>query len=81
MTSNVLDEYNRQIEAQEICPKNNRGKEHDYKSINSIYFQEYCWSRIFCLECGNLKYIYNNLEEDMLWPTKKKIIKANDEER
>ena len=37
MTSeNILNDYNRQLEIEnEICYKNNRGKEHDYESINS----------------------------------------------
>jgi hypothetical protein len=64
MTSSILDDYNKQIEENEICHKNNRGKEHDYESINSqqisnnIVEVEY-----FCLACGNMKYVYNYIED------------------
>jgi hypothetical protein len=67
MTSNILDSYNKQLEENEICYKNNRGKEHDYESINSqqisnnIVEVEY-----FCLECGYLKYVYNYIEDSEL---------------
>ena len=35
MTYNILNDYNLQLEENGICYKNNRGKEHDYESINS----------------------------------------------
>jgi hypothetical protein len=65
MTSKILDKDNRQIEEQqEICHKNNRGKEHDYESINSQYISKnIVETEYICLECGNLKYIYNYLED------------------
>jgi hypothetical protein len=34
MTSSILGNYNKQLEEQEICYKNNRDKQHDYESIN-----------------------------------------------
>jgi cell fate (sporulation/competence/biofilm development) regulator YmcA (YheA/YmcA/DUF963 family) len=51
MTSKFFDKYNRQIEEQqEICPKNNRGKEHDYESINSQYISKnIVETEYFCL--------------------------------
>jgi hypothetical protein len=67
MISEILDEYNRQLEQQEICPKNNRGKQHDYESINSQFISKNIVEvEFFCLECGNLKYVYNYLEDYML---------------
>lgn len=69
MTSNVLDEDKRRIEEeqQEICPKNNRGKEHDYESINSQFISKnIVETGYICLECGNLKYVYNYLEDSEL---------------
>lgn len=35
MTSEILEEYNRHIEEQEIGPKNNRDKQHAWEQINS----------------------------------------------
>lgn len=66
MTSeNILNDYNRQLEEQEICYKNNRGKEHDWESINSQQIsRNIVETEYICLECGNLKYVYNYLEED-----------------
>jgi hypothetical protein len=68
MTSNILNDYNKKIEEQEeICYKNNRGKNHDWESVNTnqisrnIIEVEY-----FCLECGNLKYVYNYIEDSEL---------------
>jgi hypothetical protein len=61
----ILDNYNKKIEEQEICYKNNiRGKkEHDYESINSQYISKnIVETEYFCLECGNMKYVYNYLE-------------------
>jgi hypothetical protein len=69
MTSNVLDEDKRRIEEeqQEICPKNNRGKEHDYESINSQFISKnIVETEYICLECRNLKYVYNYLEDSEL---------------
>jgi hypothetical protein len=68
MTSNILNEYNRQIEEQEeICYKNNRSKEHDWESINSQFISKNIVEvEYFCLECGNLKYVYNYLEDSEL---------------
>lgn len=72
MTSNVLDEDKRRIEEeqQEICPKNNRGKEHDYESINSQFISKnIVETEYICLDCSDLKYVYNYLEDDddKLW--------------
>lgn len=65
MTSNILNDYNQRLEEQEICYKNNRGKEHDYESIDSQQISKNIVEvEYFCLECGNLKYVYNYLEED-----------------
>ena len=67
MTSEILDDYNRQLEEQEICYKNNRGKEHDYESINyQFIFNNVVEVEYFCLECGNIKYVYNYIEDSEL---------------
>ena len=67
MTSNTLNDYNRQLEENEICYKNNRGKEHDYESINSQYISKNIIEvEYFCIECGNLKYVYNYIEDSEL---------------
>ena len=64
-SENILNDYNRQLAEQEICYKNNRGKEHYYESINSQYISKNIVKvEYFCLECGNLKYVYNYLEEE-----------------
>ena len=68
MTSNILDNYNKQLqEEQEVCYKNNRDKEHDYESINSQYISNNIVEvEYFCLECGYLKYVYNYIEDSEL---------------
>ncbi len=68
MTSNILNDYNKKIEEQqEICYKNNRGKEHDWESINSQYISKNIVEvEYFCLKCGNLKYVYNYIEDSEL---------------
>jgi hypothetical protein len=67
MTSNILDNYNKQLEKSEICYKNNRGKEHDYESINSQHISNNIVEvEYFCLECGYLKYVYNYIEDSEL---------------
>ena len=67
MTSNILDSYNKQLEENEICYKNNRGKEHDYESINSQQiFNNIVEVEYFCLECGYMKYVYNHIEDSEL---------------
>jgi hypothetical protein len=69
MTSeNILNDYTRQLlEENEICYKNNRGKEHDYESITSHYISKNIVEiEYFCLECGYLKYVYNYIEDSEL---------------
>ena len=68
MTSNIINDYNQRIEQQQdLCPKNNRGKEHDYESINSQFISKnIIETEYICLECGNLKYVYNYLEASEL---------------
>jgi hypothetical protein len=68
MTSNeILNEYNKKVKEQEICPKNSRGKEHDWESINSQYISKNIVEvEYFCLECGNMKYVYNYIEDSEL---------------
>jgi hypothetical protein len=67
-TSNILNDYNKKIEEQEeICYKNNRGNQHDWESINSQYISKNIVEvEYFCLECGNLKYVYNYIEDSEL---------------
>ena len=68
MISNILDDYNQQLAEQEICYKNNRRKEHDYESINSQQISKNVVEvEYFCLECGNIKYVYNYIEDSELW--------------
>ena len=67
MTSNILNKYNRQIEQNEICYKNNRGKEHDYESINFQYISKNIVEvEYFFLDCGYLKYVYNYIKDSEL---------------
>jgi hypothetical protein len=68
MTSEILEEYNRHVEEQqEICYKNNRSKEHDWESINTVQISRNIIEvEYFCISCGNLKYCYNYLEDDQL---------------
>lgn len=61
--SEILNNYNKRVTEQEICPKN-RDKIHDYESINSQFIDKNVIEvEYVCLECGNLKYVYNYLEE------------------
>ena len=67
MTSNILNDYNRQLEENGICYKNNRGKEHDYESINSQQIsKDIIEAEYFCLGCGYLKYVYNYIGDSEL---------------
>ena len=66
-TTEILDNYNKQLEEQEICYKNNRGKEHDYESVNREHISKNIVEvEYFCLLCGNLKYVYDYYLEDEL---------------
>ena len=65
MTSEILNDYNKQLEESEICYKNNRGKQHDWESVNQEFISKNIVQvEYFCLECGNMKYVYNYLEEE-----------------
>ena len=68
MTSeNILDNYNKQLDENEICYKNNRARNMTMnqstpsKSQKTIVEVEY-----FCLECGYLKYVHNYIEDSEL---------------
>jgi hypothetical protein len=67
MTSEILNDYNRQLGESEICYKNNRDNQHDWEQINTqqismniIELEYYC-----CL-CSCIKYTYSYIEEDQL---------------
>jgi hypothetical protein len=38
--SEILNDYNKRVTEQEVYPKNNNGKEHDYESINSQFISK-----------------------------------------
>lgn len=41
--------------------------DHDYESINSQYISKNIIEvEYICLDCGDLKYVYNYLEDDVL---------------
>jgi hypothetical protein len=62
--SEILQDYNKKLEESDICYKN-IDRQHDYESINSQYISTNIIEvEYFCLECGNLKYVYNYLQED-----------------
>lgn len=66
MTFNIFNDYNRQLEENEIC-YNNRGKQNDYESINSQQISKYIieveWT---CLECNDIKNAYNYIVDSEL---------------
>ena len=68
MTSNILNEYKRQREENEICYKNNRGKRLITTMRVSIFsiFLKILQRLNICLECGYLKYVYNYIENSEL---------------
>ena len=72
-TSNILNDYNRRQQLEELeeqqdqCFKS-RTREHDFESIYSQQISRNIIEVEFiCLDCGVLKYVYNYLEDDMLW--------------
>lgn len=62
MTSNILPTF-RDGEKYQQCLK--FGGEHDYESINSQYISKNVVEiEYVCLECNDIKYVYNYVEED-----------------
>ena len=66
MISEILENYNKKLDQEDICYKNNRGKEHDYFAINYQYMSKsVIETEYICLECGKLHYVYNYLEDSL----------------
>lgn len=62
--SEILSDYNKKLEQEDICPK--FGLEHDYESIHTSYISKNVIEvEYICLECNNLKYVYNYLEDEL----------------
>ncbi len=61
-TSEILDNYNRQLEEQDICPK--FGGAHDYERLDQQFISKNIVELdLVCLQCGSHKYVYNYLED------------------
>jgi hypothetical protein len=64
MISEILGKYNKQLEQEDICPKFDL--EHDYESIHTFQISKNVIEvEYICLEYGNLKYIYNYVEDSL----------------
>ena len=62
--NNILVNFVREGEKYQQCLLKG---DHDYESINSQYISKNIVEvEYICLDCGDLKYLYNYLEDDQL---------------
>jgi hypothetical protein len=63
-TSEILNDYNKQLEESEICYKNNHGNQHDWESVNREHISKDIVEILcFCCICGAEKFVYDYLLE------------------
>ena len=62
MISEILENYNKQLDQKDICPK--FGGPHDYEELDKQFISKQVVELdLICLRCASHKYVYNYLED------------------